>query len=754
MAERIKTIEWGFETLPGPLSASTGLIVAQWVPELLYLPETASRVFESVYLKINWLNTSSNTTLRANLNSFNVQTKLDGAATYTNNRLTCSITDTGENFNFETWCDATNDFNTHFLSGTEKGLTATFAFTQSNGAIGGLINPVNLTCKAIVTYKYDDTGVAKKIKTIRIPLQGNTGSQVSASIGDPIGPTHSVLDINPIPAFDIFLPESGIVYKNFFIEINSSISVSTITAQTCSFNIRGSDVPNSFGIGVMSFSSPSFVQGSTNNIYNLFKRNDLTESFSGTKSLYFLQSVFVATRWHYHQPVCYLTYEYDENLSSRILNSVIFPIELNIENQLGSANQPTSGAWTKISFLANEPGNIETKNCAFLGNISTTTTLSPLFDVIEQTQQTFPFQGNLVTSQKRTTPFSVRFDNHSGSLRPSNFKITNGNNNINLMFRNTASSLRCVPYVEGMLCLNYISDKHTNGSDCHNKTIFKLNITPQQTNPVFAVIFTGTNSASIPENNYYLNSFGSIYKWHYNALVAMCPGTSLTFDKQENIFNFSGCYTNIKSVFLGSEMCFLNIWDDYSSFFRKFKQDAKLNNLIPTLSRTFSIYSHANTLSSSYAQSELIYTYNSISYDIFGRIQNLTGANSSSNNVYLYSKKTGDCLAVTQASGDGFYKFTYFDKTDDLFVGSPNGYVVDSYHVRNSNNRLYVLTTSGSTYGPNSLLGSKWSEAPMYNSMYMFPYRSDDYPSLSNGDQLITWETALSYLGATGTIRG
>ena len=743
MAERIKTIEWGFETLPGPLSASTGLIVAQWVPELLYLPETASRVFESVYLKINWLNTSSKNTLRANLNSFNIQTRLDGAASYTNNRLTCSVADTGENFSFETWCDATSDFNTHFLSGTEKGLTATFAFTQSNGAIDGLINPVNLTCKAIITYKYNDAGVAKKIKTIRIPLEGTNINVGSSTLGAIVGTQQQ------IPAFDIDLPESGIVYKNFFIEIKSGINTTTTTGQTCSFNIVGSDVPNSFGVGVMSFSSPNFSLGSTINIFNLFKRNDLTSTFSGTKNLTFLQSAFVASKWAFHQPICYLTYEYDENLSSRVFNSVNIPVNFAIDNNVSSVAQ--SGTITSIPFMVSEPGQIETKHCGVIGRLNAYTNLASNFNLCEVSQNAATGVFNPATMQttmKDFVMFSTRID--SGSLRSGSFNLVSGKNNIKIGLYAITGNI--VNMLQGNLLLNYISDKDSNGSDVHNKTILKLGTKPAQTNPQFLGIYSGVMSASIPENSWYLNSLGIWWQTMFQATAVNCYN-SFIYTKEENIYKVSGSFTSRVYAASIAELCPFGLSYDYTAQFMNHKQDTFTFKFNPLYSRTFVFY-NILTNTQSFMYSELIYTYNSISYDIFGRVQNLTGSHTSSSDVYLYSKKTGECLAKTIISQDGFYKFTYFDKNDDLFVGSLNGYVVDSYHVRNSNNRLYVLTTSGSTYGPNSLLGSKWSEAPMYNSMYMFPYRSDDYPSLSNGDQLITWETALSYLGATGTIRG
>lgn len=213
-ATRRKTVEYAFPTkITGLATANTiaGATRYDTSSITIYIPETSSRVFLSVRLVATYHTeyAASNSVLGwllgANLGGVANDKISDGfAALSTANK---NLFDTVD-------MDFTSRFNNSFGSGTSQTCIGSIAVRTTNAD-----NINNVTLKLVITYEYNAReAVATRLKTIRIPIQSQSGTLTASQLElgvDGNGPCPS----NQIPALDTFLPEASKTYRAIFLEL-------------------------------------------------------------------------------------------------------------------------------------------------------------------------------------------------------------------------------------------------------------------------------------------------------------------------------------------------------------------------------------------------------------------------------------------------------------------------------------------------------------------------------------------------------
>ena len=217
MAVRNKTIEYAFALSTASVASATARDFTQLAA--LAIPETTSRTFRSVTLEVSAVD---NGTAAASLTAVLIGIAL-GAVARDDATVTQTITNSGENQSFLFSRDVTSYFVTNYTGTT---MTADCRLTVS-----GVITS-NATAKLIITYEYDD-GDTTQIKTVKIPMDGNTGNLTTSFAN--LGGVAS-----QIPALDTFLPEASITYRDIFFQMDTHSGTTAAAAQVLNMRYDGS----------------------------------------------------------------------------------------------------------------------------------------------------------------------------------------------------------------------------------------------------------------------------------------------------------------------------------------------------------------------------------------------------------------------------------------------------------------------------------------------------------------------------------
>ena len=219
MAIRTKTIEYAFAlSTTSVASAAARTFTALTVN----IPETTSRVFRSVIVEYSCYDGG---TAASSLTAVNLSIQV-GAVAVSAATVTQTITNSGEEQSWYFTKDATAYFQTNF-SGTSQSITAAMTCT-------GPITQ-NASAKLIITYEYDDAAATTRIKTVKIPVDGNIGNA-----------TTGLLDVgglaNQIPNLSTFLPEATKVFRNIFFEMQVHTGTTAAGSSTLNVAYNGTTV--------------------------------------------------------------------------------------------------------------------------------------------------------------------------------------------------------------------------------------------------------------------------------------------------------------------------------------------------------------------------------------------------------------------------------------------------------------------------------------------------------------------------------
>jgi hypothetical protein len=479
MATRIKTIEYAFALATADVNAGTARDFTSFT---MYIPE-ASPVFKSVILEMGGHDNSTAASITAVLMGISL-----GAVARSDATVTQTITNSGENQSFIFTRDVTSYFSTNW--------TGTSMTVGSRLTISGA-GTRNCTSKLIITYQYDDTA-ATQIKTVRIPMEGNTGNltTVLTNLGGVA---------NQIPALDDWLPENGVTIRDIFFETY------THTGQTGGTNDRALNMSFNSGTNTISMTT----EGGLTSDYPI-KRID--KLMSGGSPLYATNQAWSVqastantdTPFPCLSGIYTVTYEFDLATTVNVMNSLLLPI---IDEDGYITPSSDFERYRKTVYIQEPLGVVEPGG--YSGDLSLKQS-AVLFSCIDSGAVTIDLRIGAQTSRQYAHAATQRcgamymmrrFD--AGAVQDSTIVLARGENFIDVDYFTTSTTAGSQgSNASGVLILNYDSGVSPQGIGAHNKTTLWC-IRPYTAVTLSTqLIFTNTRTPEIPETNYWITCNG------------------------------------------------------------------------------------------------------------------------------------------------------------------------------------------------------------------------------------------------------
>ncbi len=471
MAIVTNTVEYCFASRTTTLTASSR---HDFSAVTIYIPENSSRTILSAEVQV--FLRDQETTEYQYLENPMIGIKL-GAVAFSDNTITLAPYNqfyiTAPQTFFLT-SDVTSYFVSNFGSGTSQ--TCQVAFQCSN------LDTINISAKVLITYQFDDAAQDTRVKTVRIPMDGITGNLTN---------TLTEIGTNQIPNLDTFLPEASKTYRNIWFEITGNERSSATTDFTLGLGLDSESEVNDGTHEQAIIGSPYYKY--------IWVRNDMTTSATHQ----FKMRTTVTGRMNLANVLIYVTYEYSHTSSTKILNSLLIPLE-NVCSPIGKTTSANKTTVNKKFFIEEE--SIVLKQSGILGTLFYTD-----YDVVGnlniqcggQSYRTYvPEHGNSFSNNfSGIISYMHRID--SGAAVGAGITLSRGENTFEAsMYSDGANIVRYNTYV---LYLNYESDKHSLGANAHNHSVF-FNIKGSSNVSDFYV--ESEVDISIPESVYYLNSVG------------------------------------------------------------------------------------------------------------------------------------------------------------------------------------------------------------------------------------------------------
>jgi 6-phosphogluconolactonase (cycloisomerase 2 family) len=330
MALRTKTIEYAYPLSTDSVSGSTA---RDFTSINISIPETPT--FESVILEVSCYDNGNTAT---SITDVLIGISL-GAIARDDSTVTQTITNSGENQGLIFTRDVTSYFQTNW-SGT----------TMASGCRLTITGMITNTCtaKLIITYQWNDTANTTRIKTVRIPIDGNNSGLINSLIK--VGRVS-----NPqIPNLDSWLPESSKVYRDIFFESYMHTGKAAGTNdRTLSLNFTGSTLLDATYDAAL---ASDFM----------IKRIDKllgSISTSSTSDVY-AQTSNVDMPFTCLSGILVVTYEYDHSTSTRIMNSIMMPC-IDESGWIGGPTTDDESRFTRRIWVE-EPGTITLEQSAVM----------------------------------------------------------------------------------------------------------------------------------------------------------------------------------------------------------------------------------------------------------------------------------------------------------------------------------------------------------------------------------------------------
>jgi hypothetical protein len=626
MALRTKTVEYAFDYSTATVAAAG---VRTFSSITVDIPETTSRTFRSVILEYTAYDTN---TTAASMTSVTQGVQID-SVTLNTILTTQTIVNSGENQSFIFTRDATAYFQTNF-TGSSHSVTATLSMAVSA--------TTNATCKIIITYEYDDAGQTTRVKTVKIPLDGNTGSLTTALAA--IGGIN-----NQIPALDTFLPESGKVYRDIFFETYTNTGTTSTTDTALILRLYGTT----------DLSSTVFENALTTDRW--VKRIDKILGLLATSTPYSPQARTGSTVSPFPCLSCVLvvTYTYDHSASTTILNSIQIPAL----DEAGWTGGPTIADSSRFyrTFTVEEPGPITLVQSGVIMSFIDGGLVVMDVRIGNQTSRTFT---NPATVRAGCMHLSRRFDNGAAG-GGAGIVLSRGRNEIQIDFFSTGTATSTIgSNVSGLIFLNYTSGKHEQGDAAHVHTVQFLNRPYTTGGLVERLQYSPTTTPNIPEENWWITSIGYDIKLLTSGTATATLGFTMQAKVQPTelygrgwLDFYTGLYSSDAEV--GPSL----MWARARDYFKRYPndQDPDRLNLEVVRDYRFDISQNASGI---WQMIKLI-SYHSVTFTVSGTISGSVGGTVF---IDLYRTDTAELIDTTTRIGNGAFSFTWYDNTVDLIV--------------------------------------------------------------------------------------
>ena len=643
MAISLKTIEYALPMFT--TDVSTGTTYTDSSDRVIYIPETTSRTFVSVFLEVMW---HDQATATVNMSGWGVRGSCDSGTNWTSLTSSASITSTAENIPYHVVVDMTNEFSNRFGSGS----TGTFRYGfYVNYA--SAITVTNVSAKLYITYSYD-TNDNTRIKTVRIPIESLNGRlSNTAQIVRQGSVTGQIPNLTGTGGF---LPEANVNIRQMFFELYTKTYPSSTTDASLVLKIDSGGNETTFGRVGNALSSPMnlrFLYDVTSIISDTTISHDLYARHNAASGLYFNNLGGWLT----------ITYEYNESNTTEVLNSLIITPESDYSS-LTTANIDSQAITYKLNIQ--EPSTVTLKQSGmFILSSAGVSNATFYFKVGTQSYVTY----NSGTGSGNTGYFSLmhRFDS-GGASGSGGISLSRGSNFIDC-YVYSAIAFSIGDFIP-LAIINYTSGKY-NDSAYHNHTVYKFIYS--NTGVISPGSVQGTSSVDTSFNlgsNYFLNnvSFG-LYMTGFSV-----SGNGYSFIKlQSSSGNKPFKSALFSNTIYSNERSTLIINSNCTNLFKQPLLPYEQNTVggFDILYNNRKLFYYSNVSSQYFI---LMYvTYHQINYTISG---NITGYDGSGNPVqlklfYKYTDENNNTNYIhinSDSMSYSSYSFTVHDNTSEYFV--------------------------------------------------------------------------------------
>jgi hypothetical protein len=621
MATSIKTIEYAFALDTATVATATARDFAQIAA--LAIPETSARTFRSVILEVTCLEEDATA---GDLTAVLIGIAL-GAVARNDATVTQTITNSGENQSFYFSRDVTSYFVTNYTGTT---MTSDCRLTVTGRGTN------NATAKLIITYEYDDTSTTQ-IKTVKIPIDGNTGN-LSTAFADVAGLT------NQWPLLNTFLPETSKTYRKVWFEMNINEGTTSATGTNPSLDMRYDGATTvSDGLHQDALVSARW-----------YRRIDVQDGLS-TAAAHTIEAKSSQTGMLFPclSGVICVTYEFASS-STSILNSLQIPMSADE----GFAGGPTSADLSRLQKIISiqEPGTIALVQSGVLVNYNDQGGIDLDVRGGSQAARVFTFNGVVRCGGLAIT----RRMDAGGVGSTAGIAIAKGFNTFTLdWFSDSALSGERGSMVGVMFYLNYTSGKASTGLGAHNHSVFFIG-QAYATGGFVDVREVTAFAPVIPETNYWAD-LG--FQW-----IGMMAGTS---------YRQTGLHAGAEILSgEGEENGWRNLWGGpkgadpengpqygwfgTNSHFDRYPQDQDTSRLALETARKYRLACADG--SAMIWQLYAIVTYHTLSSTISGNVRNYTG-DGSAIKVDAHRVDTGEKINTVNTSAGGGYTMKWYDST-------------------------------------------------------------------------------------------
>jgi hypothetical protein len=627
MTIRTKTIEYAFALSTTSLASATARNFTQLAA--LAIPETTSRTFRAVTLEMSAVD---NGTTAVSLTDVLMGIALAAVAISTTT-VTETIAASGENTAWIFQRDVTSYFVTNY---TGTSMTADCRLT-----ITGPISS-NATAKLIITYDYDD-GATTQIKTVKIPMDGNTGDLTT-------GFTNLGGVASQIPALDTFLPEASKTYRDVFFEMDIHTGTTAAASQVLTMRYDGAT----------SISDVTHAHTLVTDVHR--RRTDKLLSAFTTNATHSIEALTTSTTGAPYpclNGVLVVTYEFNASTSTSIINSVQLGIS---EEGLPGATVTGDKSRLELVISVQEPTTIALVQSGVQSHYVDDAAVTLDVRCGGQASRTFvhpaTVRGGGLSSMRR-------FD--SGAAGGAGMTLARGFNTLTIDHFVSVSGIGA--NMNHTVYLNYTSGKDAGGVGIHNHTVH-WGIAPWSTgNLLNSKTVVPTITPIIPETTYWINWVSH----HIFQQTSNNTGDFLGIHLKCEIQSGEAEAAGFRSLFTGlytsdAERGTSHTYAGGNKIFKRWPDDPDTRRLDIETARDYRF--ETVNLSSMWMASVLV-TYHNITQAIAGDI---TGSSAGTVTIKAHlAADTGGIpkgteIANTSRSGNGAYSMTWYDDTVNVFV--------------------------------------------------------------------------------------
>lgn len=623
MATRLKTVNYGFNAL-ATLTSGTLTTLTQIT---VYLPETGTKTFRSVIARVSMDDISTSTA--GTITTKTVNLRLSGAGSYSTRTNANNLVNSGEGICLH-WLQ---DFTDYFQS-TWTG-TSMLCDVQLQFANAGSDTPNfrNVSVTLDITYEYDDTSTTQ-VKTVWIPLNAPVG-----------GLTATATTYDTAPNLSTYLPEASKTFRYIGLVVQGNENKNAVTT----------DYTLTLNMGTATVTTGSYEGGLGSDRFYRYVWNLTTAWPSTSATQTFQASTSTATRHHHFQAWLMVTYEFSPSSSTRVMNSLVLPMEM--DSPMGSSAADYQRAERQLYIQ--EPGTITTERVAFY----------PFWEALNVIAG-LNFRLGTGSWTTYTDNLSQACGMNAAMVRNDTaFTLARGKNTLTFDAYRTDTAMFGWA-VTGFWIVNYSSDIASSGVGSHNHSILYKISSGMGNNTTAASNYTYTANIPIPETEYYINGIGA-------EQVVMTSGTVQTTGQVlqlEKANNATEGGLSWESVYLDTTQTDAEVgarlyYSQARDFFKRWPNDPGPGRVDLETDRRWRQYinwSGTTTAASMYAYVGYLLTYHSITYTIAGTISGSAGGT-----VNIDAWRTtvaNDQIYTTSRTGDGSYSISWYDNTVPVIV--------------------------------------------------------------------------------------